>query len=144
MTIFPNLVSIDKIQNKDNLPLYEEWAYDFGNNEFKVRNGNYYKVYGNDALKIWIYKALKTVRYRYQAYSFDFGTELESLVGLSTNKDVIESEAKRYITETLLCNPYILSVENFVFKRNESIQEIEFKVKTIYGEKESRIGFIYG
>nr|DAT66185.1 MAG TPA: Protein of unknown function (DUF2634) [Caudoviricetes sp.] len=144
MTIFPNLVSIDDINNTNKLPLFEEWAYDFEKNEFKVRNGTYYKVYANEALKIWIYKALKTARYRYQAYSFEFGTELESLVGLSTNKDVIESEAKRYITETLLCNPYILAVTDFKFDSKGSIEDVEFRVKTIYGETENRIGFIYG
>jgi hypothetical protein len=121
------------------LPIYQEWAYDFEKNEFLKKGGKYYKVQKNDALKIWIYKALKTQRYRYPAYSRQFGSEWEDLIGLSENRGIIESEIERYIQEALLVNPYITDVSDFDFQysviKNDKITNlVTFTVSTIYGD----------
>ena len=67
MNLFPDL-SIAVQIDSGNLPIYEEWAYDFENNRLlTTKEGEHYKVYKDDALKIWIYKALRTARYHYAA-----------------------------------------------------------------------------
>ena len=48
--------------------MFREYAYDFENNCLLLRDGNTYLVEGNEALRIWIFKALTTERFRYTAY----------------------------------------------------------------------------
>lgn len=38
--------------------MFREYAYDFENNRLLLRDGNTYLVEGNEALRIWIFKAL--------------------------------------------------------------------------------------
>ena len=58
---------------------------------------------GNAALRIWIFKALTTARFRHVAYSPAFGEEYEDqLIGHSMNGEIVKSEMKRYITEALM------------------------------------------
>ena len=66
----------------EELPLYREYAYDFERNCLKTGpDGNTYLVEGNEALRIWIYKALRTVRYAHAAYDDEYGCELNNLIG---------------------------------------------------------------
>lgn len=114
------------------LLLFSEMAYDFKNNCLLKSAGKYYKVYKDEAIKIWIWKALKTQRYTWQAYTHAYGGEMEKLPGRTTNKDIFESEAKRYITECLMVNPYIQELNNFQFIYSDKTI-IMFDVTTVYG-----------
>lgn len=62
MAILPNSMDyVVEIPAEDDLLLEEgfcEYAYDFDNNELLTKNGRHYYVYGNEAMKIWIYKAM--------------------------------------------------------------------------------------
>ena len=68
-----------------NLPELQDLAWDFNRDTFVHDNdGRLKTVTGNEALKVWIYKALKTERYRYMAYLHgdynaegNYGVELE-------------------------------------------------------------------
>lgn len=133
MNLFPELAIQGGELTDPQLPIYKEMAYDFEKNEFSTRNGKYYLVEKNEALKIWIYKALSTPRYRYQAYTRQYGHELEEVIGLTRNRGIIESEMKRYIEECLLANPYIQSVDNFGFEYG-NVTTVSFTVTTVYGD----------
>ena len=80
MAILPNSMDyIVDIPVADDVLLDEgfcEYAYDFDNNELLTKNGRHYYVYGNEAMKIWLYKAMITDRFRYSAYTDRFGTEI--------------------------------------------------------------------
>lgn len=66
---FAGSTNINAYQSED-LPLFVEYDWDFDNNSFKfTANGNRIKVTGDDALKVWVYKALMTERNQYLAYS---------------------------------------------------------------------------
>ena len=118
-----------------------EWAFDFEKGEFKVKHGKYYLVKGNEALKIWIYKALRTPRFIFNTYTHNYGSELGTLVGTVEDKDMLYSEISRYIEEVLLANPYIINVSDFNFSRSKSSEvDVRFKVNTIYGSMEEKIG----
>ena len=70
-------------------------------------------VEGIQALKGWIYFALKIARYRYPIYSWEYGSELETLIGKSfDDEDYLQSETKRFIEDALFINPHIKSVED--------------------------------
>ena len=144
MNLFPELtVGIPSGGNR-NLPVYREWAYDFQKNCFKTRNGRYYLVEKNEALKIWIYKALKTARYRFQAYPRSYGQELEEIAGISSSREIRESEAERLVQEALLVCPYITGVDDFGFSHRGSIMHMDFHVETVYGGIEEGMDTDYG
>ena len=64
MSIFP-FISPEILESgqASELPMFREYAYDFENNRLLLRDGNTYLVEGNEALRIWIFKALSTERF---------------------------------------------------------------------------------
>ena len=134
MSVFP-FIDPDVLQQEESteLPLFREYAYDFQNNCLLLKNGQTYLVEGNEALRIWIFKALTTERFRYTAYDADFGSEIDTLIGSPLNSDIAKSELKRFITEALMVNPYIEELGNFQISQTGSGVKAEFDCTTIYG-----------
>lgn len=132
MGVFPFTSYAHSDNNADELPVFTEMAYDYDKNCLLKKAGKTYKVYKDEAIKIWIYKSLKTKRFAYVAYTHAYGNEIDNIIGKTTDHGIFESEAKRYITECLMVNPYIQEVSNFKFK-HESKTTIAFDVTTIYG-----------
>lgn len=85
-----------------------------------------------EALKQAIYKILNTEKYEYPIYSFNYGIELENLIG--KDSDYIKIELKRRIEECLLEDERINSVTNFKFNKYEDSLKVQFEVNSIYGE----------
>ena len=134
MSVFPFITPpADSPAAANSLPLFKEYAYDFANNCLLLKDGQTYLVYGNEALRIWIFKALSCERFRYTAYDAAFGSEIDTLPGLALNQAVLQAEIKRFITEALMVNPYIVKLDNFKFERSLSGLKVDFEVKTIYG-----------
>ena len=69
-----------------------------------------------DAYRFWVMKCLLTERYRYSAYSSDFGVEIERIVRANYPRTVAESEIQRTITEALSVDERTVSVGEFSFK----------------------------
>ena len=109
MSIFP-FISYEEEKGVEVLPTYYEVAWDYKTDNIEIVNGNPKIVEGNEAIKVWCYKALVTPRYGHDVYSWDYGSELEDLIGKAYTKDLTESEATRYIEEALSINPYITGV----------------------------------
>lgn len=138
MSLFP-FIGSENIENEnenENLPLYREIAWDFKENKPVIENGDFKIVEENEAIKVWIYKALLTQRYQNQIYSWNYGSELIELVGRGYSPSLTKEEAKRYVKEALMINPYIIDVivDDVLF--SDSLLEIKLKVETIYGESE--------
>lgn len=91
-------------------------------------------VKGKDAIRIWVHKALLTTRYKYIIYSWDYGHEIEELIGKNYNHDFISAEVKRFIEECLSVNPYILSIDNFSCRFEGKELFCDFTVHTQFGE----------
>ena len=83
---------------------------------------------------MWAWKALNTVRYRHEIYTWDYGCELETLIGQAFTSDVKHSEAVRYIREALMVNPYIRAVRQMSVDFKDSRLTVSCTVDTIYGE----------
>jgi len=115
------------------LPIFKELAFDFETGQLKTRSGQYYYVEKNEAIKVWIWKALFSSRYTYLAYSTDYGNEIFTLIGRYLAKEILYSELKRMIEEALLCNPYITSLSDFQVEQKGSKVECLFAVNTVYG-----------
>jgi hypothetical protein len=86
---------------------------------------------GLEALQQSIYKMLNTEKYEYPIYSFDYGIELESLIG--QDSDYVKIELKRRIEECLLNDERIESVDNFIFNVTGDEMLCTFDVASIYG-----------
>lgn len=138
MSIFPFIQPLsnevqEKAKELETLPLFQEYAYDFEKNCLLVdKESKNILLYGIDALKVWIYKALKTDRYHYICYDDDFGSEAESLIGIVNDFDIYTSELQRYITEALIYNPYIQELKNFEFTKKDSGVSVSFDCISIY------------
>lgn len=88
-------------------------------------------IEGIEALKQAIYKVLSTERYEYPIYSFNYGIDIESLIG--KDYDYVRIELKRRIEECLLEDERINVVNNFSFEREEDVLKCTFEVESIYG-----------
>ena len=97
------------------------------------------EVTGAEAVRVWVWKALKTARCRYDIYTWDFGCEAENLVGRPFTAQVKESEAARYIREALEPNPYITGVRQADVSFQGDRLDVTCRVETIYGEVEVHV-----
>ncbi|PEL12661.1 DUF2634 domain-containing protein [Bacillus sp. AFS017336] len=136
MSIFPFVDDTENIISTEELPLYKEWAWDFDLNDFKLNNGKPYLVEGEEAIKIWAYKALITERFKYTVYSWDYGSELNSLIGSGFSNEAVEIETERMIKEALLVNPYITDITDTSITAEDDVVNISFTLGTIYGDTE--------
>ena len=139
MSIFPFVSNIDELKVDNSFPLYREVAWDFKKDIPIIENGDFKIVEGNEAIKVWVYKALLVPRYQYSIYSWNYGSELLSLIGKAYTPELTKSEAKRYIEEALKINPYILEVNVTNTSFNNGILSADIKLLTIYGESEVKI-----
>ena len=139
MSLFPFISNVDEVKVDNSFPLYKEVAWDFEKDTPIIQNGDFKIVEGNNAIKVWVYKALLTPRYNYSIYSWDYGSELMDLVGKAYTQSLTKEEAKRYIKEALLINPYILEVTVLDTSFSNGILGADIKLLTIYGESEVKI-----
>lgn len=87
---------------------------------------------GIEAVKQAIILILNTDRFRHLIYSWSYGSELKTVIGMET--DLAESESKRIITEALMQDDRITSVDGFSYTRHSrNTVTAEFTVTTIYG-----------
>lgn len=136
MSIFPFIDATGaSTETTDELPMLKEYAYDFEKNELLLDGeGKTYLAEGNEALRIWIFKALFTERCHYTAYSFVFGSEIQDqVVGQSMDVEIVKLEIERFIIETLMVNPYIKRLDNFVFENTSTGMTVSFDCTSVYG-----------
>ena len=136
MSLFPFVTYKEDIVKNNSFPLYREVAWDFKRDVPILENGDLKIVEGNEAIKVWVYKALLVPRYNYSIYSWNYGSELMDLIGKAYTPQLTKSEAKRYIEEALKINPYILDVNVIDTDFKDSILSANVKITTIYGESE--------
>lgn len=127
------LLEETEVETAVELPVFKELAFDFLTGQLKTKGGQYYYVEKNEAIKIWIWKALFTSRYTYLAYSTNYGNEIYTLIGRYLEKKLLYSELRRFIEEALLCNPYITSLSDFDITRKGAKVICNFSVNTVYG-----------
>lgn len=135
--IFPNLAfnTKNKIIEEKKLPTACEYAYDITTNQFLLQDGKQYFVYKNEAIKIWLFKAISTIRNKFKAYSSQFGSDLYKLISETISTEQKKMEIKRYITEMVMVNPYIKSINKIDLIITDDRVVAEVDITTIYEEK---------
>ena len=139
MSLFPFVTYKEDMVKDNSFPLYREIAWDFKRDIPILENGDFKIVEGNEAIKVWVYKALLVPRYNYSIYSWNYGSELMDLIGKAYTPQLTKSEAKRYIEEALKINPYILEVTVIDTDFKNDLLSADIKIVTIYGESEVTI-----
>lgn len=114
--------------------LHKEYELDFATGQLTGRI-----LEGVEALKVWIYKTLLTKRYKHIIYSWDYGQDLEEVIGRGYEKGLIKSEVERRIKDCLLIHPHIKECTNFNIKLQQDQLHVDFTVNTIYGEVEINV-----
>lgn len=129
--------AIQNATTEEELPLFKEYAWDFDEDCFIYDgNGKHVLLEGNEAVKIWCYKVLKTERFMYLAYTHGFGIELYPFMAKVMGIKQRKSELKRMVTEALMVNPYIVSIDGIDFEEENLKENLEIHITmtTVYGE----------
>jgi hypothetical phage related protein len=93
-------------------------------------------VEGIEAIKVWIWLCLHTERFRHAIYSSDYGTALEQYFGHVLSDEYINTDCESEVTDALLINDYIESIENFGAVKDGEHLRISFRVVTKFGSLE--------
>jgi hypothetical protein len=118
------------------------WGFDFDKCEVVTDGlGHPIKVGGFRAFVIWVVVAALTHRYDSVIYGPQFGTELPEALRQPTD-DEIKSATRRTISEALMIDNRVRTVENFAFLQVDTIFYVDFDVRSTGNDVEHiRLGF---
>lgn len=91
-------------------------------------------VDGDDAIKQYVAKAIRTARNRFLIYNDEYGCELDDLIGANVTRELLEDEIPRVITEALIYDDRIASVGSFVISNKSDSVFIKFTVTLTTGQ----------
>lgn len=132
MTIFP-MIQPQLAEVKD-LPVCRDALWDYEKGVPVFRAGSPVIVQGAEAVASWAWRALRVCRYRHELYTWDYGSELETLMGQAYTAALKQAEARRYVEEALAPNPYIQAVRQIQTKFDgQGKLLIHGTVDTVYG-----------
>lgn len=93
-------------------------------------------VEGIEAIKVWIWLCLHTERFRHAIYSADYGTSFEQYIGHVLSDEYINTDCESEITDALLINEYIESIEDFEAVKDSEHLRVSFRALTKFGNIE--------
>lgn len=94
---------------------------------------------GLDAIKVWIWLCLKTERFRYPIFSWNYGVELEQYIGETVTDEYLQDDCRAEIEEALTINPLIEGIDNFSAVIQKDKLSLSFTVNTALGEVEVHV-----
>ena len=129
--MFPKTQDLTVAVAEDTAALGKSFLFDFTAGEFVIRDGKLVECDGMEAIKTWIEKILRTEKGRFTIYSStDYGCHLEDLiVGSNFSAAFIESELKREVSDSLMQNPNITAITNFILERTKSGITVSLEVQ---------------
>ncbi len=86
-----------------------------------------------DALRQFVYKALQSRRFVNIIYDEDYGSEIEEMQKMGYPRELLKSELQRLITEALVYDERIASVEGFEFIFGRDDLLVKFLVTSARG-----------
>lgn len=118
------------------LPLFKEMAIDFETGEPAIKDNEIVTLEGVEALKVWVWKILKTERNKYTVYSDSYGNDLKENIGQIYDETVRRAVIQNEIINSLMVNPYITNVNNFQVELDTEKRYpfFNFSISTIYGK----------
>ncbi|MFA4137694.1 MULTISPECIES: DUF2634 domain-containing protein [unclassified Brevibacillus] len=119
--------------------VHKTFLWDFDAGDFVLKDGKLIEVTGLEYLKVWIEKALRTVKNSLIYQGTGYGSEHHVLIGQNFHPDFSKAEYERMIREALLQNDAITRVDDFSFSHEGSRLVIGFEVSSIYGTLEKAV-----
>lgn len=121
---------------KEELPIFREYAIDFDTLEPLKNGNNLIELSGKEALKVWIFKALKTKRNFYGIHSDSYGNNLDVHIGTIYQESIKNALIISEIKDCLLVNPYILDCYNFELNYNSDDNSLKasFNIYHLWGK----------
>lgn len=90
-------------------------------------------VYGAEALAVWAWLALQTVRFSSMLYSDDYGCELQSLIGERHSPAYYQTLVRAMIVECVTQNKLITGIDKFSCEIEDTSIHAEFELVTAIG-----------
>ena len=125
----------------------KSFLFDFKKGDFVLKDGKLIELAGIDSLKMWITKVIKTEKFRFKIYENiladedeQYGVTIEDLIGSNFEREFIESEIEREVTEAMLLHEYIESIDGWAFERNSKKMIVTFTVKTVEESFDMEVG----
>ena len=120
------------------LPLFREYkinALDTKDDiEPSEKDTNLIMLEGIEALKVWVYRALKTELDKYLIHTPNYGNRLREHLGTVYNETIKNAIIGQEIIDCLMVNPYLTNVYAFSFSYDITrVLTVGFKVDSIYG-----------
>jgi hypothetical protein len=133
--MLPNIAQLQFDQPSEviSTTVHKTFAWDFVADDFKLRDGKLIVLTGLEYLKVWIQKAIRTIKDTLTYEGTEYGSGHDSLIGSNFNPAFAQSEYARMIRECLLQNDAITRVDNFTFSQSGARLTISFEVQSIYG-----------
>ena len=98
------------------------------------------KLDGIEAMKQSLFLALQTERFRYAIYSWNYGVEMQNLLGESMSP-YLQARIQKAIEDALMADDRVLAVESFTFSKERHVLRVTFTVETTEGDIESEFEF---
>lgn len=133
MSILPTFMTetADASAVTNTLPVPREYGVDFSTGKLTGEI-----VEGIDAVKVWIWNCLKTERYRFPIYSWQYGVEFEQYIGTTLSDEYIQNDCRAEIEDALKVNPYITGISDFTAEMDGTHLNITFTADTTLGSTE--------
>ena len=130
--IFPSYQGQEKTNT---LPIPKDIAIDFTTGNPIIKDNDFVIVEKDEAIKVWCYYALKINKDRFIIYSPNYGSTLEELIG-NNYIDAYKYELEKRVTDCLLVNPYIKSIDKVEVNFDSETGELsgDIYITTIYSE----------
>lgn len=121
--------------------VHATFDWDFVVGDFVLKDGKLVVVTGIAYLKVWIQKALRTVKDTLLYAGTEYGSGHYALIGQNFHPDYEKAEFVRLISEALMQNDAITGVENFAFTQSGATLTIILTVQSIYGTTTQQVVF---
>ncbi len=135
MSILPSFLYESALQEAESvsevMTIPKEYGVDFSTGKLTGKI-----VEGIEALKVWAWNCIKTERYRYPIYSWQYGTEYEQYIGQTVTDEYLQNDCYTETQEALMANPYITSIDDFNAEIKGDRLHISFKLNTVLGSTE--------
>lgn len=142
MTIFPTVNAESYTDRPETSAEKKSYVFDFKKGEFVTRDGKNVIVTGNERIKVWIEKLIRTELGRYQIYEgTTYGVRFPtSVIGLRDRdyiRDAISSELRAKLTE----NEEITSVREITVNFERAAVYVSAAVITVYDGEEITVEY---
>lgn len=94
------------------------------------------KTDGIEAMKQAIYKVLNTMRYEHIIYSWDYGFDVNGIIG--QDERYVRASLERKIEDALLQDERVKGVSEFEFERVKDGLLVRFVVNSVFGKIEAK------